>query len=74
MKKEKTYISYDEEGDLLEIRMGKPTISYMEDLGNDIFQRIDEKTGKTKGFTIINFKKRSEKKAIEIPAILEVTA
>ena len=38
-------IYYDKEGDLLEIRIGKPTIGYFKDLGNDIFERIDEKTG-----------------------------
>ncbi|MBI2672112.1 DUF2283 domain-containing protein [Candidatus Woesearchaeota archaeon] len=66
MKKEKLYLHYDEEGDMLEIRVGKPTISFMRDIGRDIFERIDEKTGKIKGFTIFNFKKRTEKKSISV--------
>ena len=61
-------IYYDKEGDLLEIRIGKPTIGYFKDLGNDIFERIDEKTGEIRGFSILNFKKRAEKVAnINIP-------
>ena len=70
--KKKLNIQYDDFGDMLEIRMGKPTIGYMKDLGNDIFERIDEKTGEIKGFLIMNFKKRS-KDIIEIPISLEVS-
>ena len=65
--KDKMHIYYDEEGDVLEIRLGEPTVSYMKDLGKDIFERIDNKTGKVKGFVILNFKKRSENKVIDIP-------
>lgn len=65
--KEDLSVYYDEEGDLLEIRIGKPTIAYMKNLGNDIFQRVDEKSGEIKGISILNFKKRSEKlKPIEV--------
>ena len=38
MKKEKLHISYNEEGDLLEIRMGKATPSYMKPIGKGIFE------------------------------------
>jgi len=74
MKKGKLHVYYDEEGDVLEVILGKPTISYMKNLGNGTFERIDEKNGKTKGFLITSFKKRSEKKAIDItlPANLEI--
>ena len=66
MKKELS-VYYDEKGDLLEIRIGKPTVGYFKDLGNDIFQRIDEKTGDIRGFSILNFKKRTEKlKPVEV--------
>lgn len=70
-------VYYDEEGDLLEIRIGKPTIAYMKDLGNDIFERVDDKTGEIKGFSILNFKKRTEKlKPIEVslPLKLKISA
>ena len=73
--KEQTHVHYDEEGDLLELRIGKPTESYMKDLGNDIFERIEEKTGKSKGFTILNFKKRSKQFKsldLDIPLNLEI--
>ncbi len=60
--KEKTAIMYDEVGDILEVRVGKPSQAYFEDLGNDIFERKEERTGKTKGFVILNFKKRVDKK------------
>jgi len=67
MKKE-MHVYYDSEGDLLEIRVGKPTKGYMKDIGNDIFERVDEKTGEIRGFSILNFTKRSEKlKCIDIP-------
>ncbi|MAG20155.1 DUF2283 domain-containing protein [archaeon] len=65
--KEKLHVYYDKEGDVLEIRMGKPTIASFKDLGNDVFERIDEKSGEIKGFAIFNFNKRSEKlKSIDV--------
>jgi len=72
--KQELIIHYDKEGDLLEVRSGAFTSCYMEDIGNDIFKRIDKKTGALKGFTIINFKKRTEKSNnidISLPAVLE---
>ena len=59
--KQKQHLHYDSEGDILEFRIGKATPAIMKNLGDNIFQRIEEKTGKTKGFTIISFKKRGEK-------------
>lgn len=53
-------IYYDKEGDFLEIRIGKPTVAYFKDLGNDIFERVDEKTGEVRGISIVNFRKRIE--------------
>lgn len=46
---------------MLEFRIGEATPAIMKNLGNEIFQRVEEKTGKTKGFTIFNFKKREHK-------------
>ena len=70
------HINYDEEGDMLEIRIGEPTVSYMKDIGNDIFERVDEKSQEIKGFVVFNFKKRSENKQIDIsvPVKFEVVA
>jgi len=71
--KNKLHIYYDQEGDFLELRIGKPTASVYNNLGNDIFQRIDEKTGKVKGFAIFNFKKRTEKlKNIDVTLPVEL--
>ncbi|MBI2507579.1 DUF2283 domain-containing protein [Candidatus Woesearchaeota archaeon] len=53
-------IYYDKEGDFLEVRIGKPTIAYFKDLGNDIFERVDERTGEVNGISIVNFRKRIE--------------
>ena len=58
--KDELNIYYDKEGDFLEVRIGKPTIAYFKDLGNDIFERVDEKTGEARGISIVNFKKRIE--------------
>tara|TARA_Y100000310_G_C20695429_1_gene825349 strand:- start:451 stop:681 length:231 start_codon:yes stop_codon:yes gene_type:complete len=75
--KQKLHIYYDQEGDMLEFRIGKPTKGHMRNLGDDIFQRVDEKTGKVKGFTILNFKKRSKKSKpidVDLPLDFKVTA
>ena len=66
--KNKLHLHYDEEADFLELRVGKPTASVYEDIGDDIFKRIDEKSGEVKGFAIFNFKKITEKlKGVEVP-------
>ena len=71
--KNKLNIYYDEEGDFLELRIGKPTSSTYNNIGNDIFERIDDKTGKVKGFAIFNFKKRTEKlKNIDVSLPVEL--
>ncbi|MBI2672927.1 DUF2283 domain-containing protein [Candidatus Woesearchaeota archaeon] len=70
-------IHHDEEGDFLEIRIGKPTKSYFNQIGDDLFERIDEKTGKIKGFAIFNFKKRTEHLHdinVSLPLKLEITS
>ena len=73
--KEKMHIYYDEEGDMLEIRFGESTACSMKSLGNDIFKRIDEKSGVIRGFVILNFKKRSERNIdIPLPVNLEASS
>ena len=64
MKKDKLSVYYDEEADLLEVIICRPTKSYYNGLGNDIFQRIDLKTKKVRGYTIFNFKKKIQKEEI----------
>ncbi|MBS3054375.1 MAG: DUF2283 domain-containing protein [Candidatus Aenigmarchaeota archaeon] len=64
---EKMRFFYDDEGDVLDISIGKPRKAKSEEIGNDIIVRKD-KRGKVVGFTILNFEKRSEKeKGFNIP-------
>ena len=67
-------IHYDKKGDLLEIRIGKPTESYYEDLGEDIFERHDKKTKEIKGYAIFNFKKRTRNINVDLPLQIELTS
>lgn len=53
-------VHYDEEGDFLEISIGKPTNCYAEEVNSGVFLRIDEKTEEVKSVGILNFKKRSK--------------
>ena len=56
--KKNLLIHYDEEADFFELIVGKPTVAYYEDLGDEIFIRIDEKTKRVVGISIMGFKKR----------------
>lgn len=69
-------IYYDEEGDFLEINIGKYTEGYFRDMGKGISERIDEKTGKVTGIAILDFKKRTEnlkELKISLPVKIELT-
>ncbi len=68
----KMFIHYDKEGDFLEVRFGPPTPSYYEDIGDDMFERRDEKTGNVIGYAFFNVQKRKERLRdieVEIPAV-----
>lgn len=60
MKKTQIQLHYDNEGDFLEIFLGSPKKGYFNDIGDDIFQRIDEKSGEIIGLAVFNFKKRTK--------------
>jgi len=70
----KMHIHWDPDADHLEVRFGEPRNSYYRDLGDDIFERVDEDTGKVIGYTFFNVQKRKQKKpqdiAVDIPDIL----
>jgi len=53
-------VYYDEEGDFLEISVGKPTKCYASELGQGVFLRIDEKSEEVKSIGILGFKKRTK--------------
>jgi len=66
----KLKIWYDEEGDILEIGYGNKK-GFMKDLGNDIWERIEE-DGRIAGILILSFKKRCKEKKIEIETPLKL--
>ncbi len=49
--------SYDKDGDILEISLGKPRAAISREVGDDVFIRFDPKTKKIVGFSILNFTK-----------------
>ena len=53
-------VYYDEEGDFLEIAVGKPAKCYAEEVNPGVFLRIDEKTEEVKSIGILGFKERSK--------------
>jgi len=67
----KMKIWFDEEGDYLEIR-SEEAKGYMRDLGNDIWERVDEQ-GKVIGIGILGFKKRIQGNKGEIQMPLTVS-
>ncbi len=58
--KEQMRVHYDEEGDFLEISIGKPTQCYAEEIEPGVFLRKDEKTDEVKSIGILRFKQRSK--------------
>lgn len=70
-------IYYDPAGDFLEISFGEPVECYVEEIGEGIFVRNDEKNN-LKSIGIIGFGERTKeffdllkKKGIEIPSIIK---
>lgn len=69
-------VHYDEEGDFLEISIGKPIQCYATEVEPGIFIRKEEKTDKIKSIGILSFKKRiNNTKDIELklPLKLDIT-
>lgn len=57
---------FDETGDVLDISIGKPKAAVSKELEDDIVVRLNPKTKKIVGFTILNFTKRFKRtKAVE---------
>jgi uncharacterized protein YuzE len=67
----KMNIWYDEEGDFFEIRVADSK-GYMKDLGDDIWERVDEQ-GNVLGLAILGFKRRLKGKKGEIQTPLKVS-
>ncbi len=66
----KMTIWYDQQGDFLEIGIGKHK-GYFKDIGNDVWERVD-KNGKVFGIAIANFKRRLSKMKSEVTLPLEI--
>lgn len=64
--------SFDKEADVLDISIGKPTKSISKEIEDDFFVRVDPKTQKVVGFSILNFerwfKNEKDRKLIPIKA------
>jgi hypothetical protein len=58
--KPKMFIHYDAKADFLEIRFGKATPAYYEEIEKDLFLRRDEKTKKVTGYAIFNIQRRKK--------------
>lgn len=70
-------VHYDEDGDFLEISLGKSVLCYAEEIESGVFIRKDEKTDKVRGIGILGFKKRSKDfKDVELilPVKISITA
>ncbi|OYT41254.1 hypothetical protein B6U80_01710 [Candidatus Pacearchaeota archaeon ex4484_26] len=76
MKQKNLEVYYDEEADILEIFIGKPTETYFDEIADDLFEGKDEKTDELKGFKIFNFRKRAvngmREVRIPLPANVEI--
>ncbi len=64
--------SFDKEADVLDISIGKPTKAISKEIEDDFFVRVDPKTQKVVGFSILNFerwfKDEKDKKVVPIKA------
>ena len=68
---------FDEEGDMLDITIGKPRKAVAKELKNDIAIRVDPERGEIVGIVILNFMKRFRLKKkpekIELPLKITIT-
>lgn len=63
--------SFDKKADILDISIGKPKKAVSREVDDDFFVRIDPKTKKVVGFSILNFEKwfnDESKKVVPIKA------
>lgn len=73
----KLYYYYDREADVLYISQGKPSPSdQSQEADDDTILRLNSKTGKVRGFTILNFVRRLGRKnlAVSLPIEAELRA
>lgn len=49
--------AYDKDGDILDIALGRPRRAISREIEDDLFVRLDPKSKKVVGFSILNFTK-----------------
>ena len=54
---EKLRFAYDKGADILDISLGEPKEAISREIEGDFFVRLDPKTNKVVGFSILNFEK-----------------
>jgi len=74
MKQKKNILNvfYDKEADILYMSQGKPSArDETSETEDEVVVRKDPKTGEVKGFTILNFLKRADRKSstITLPSL-----
>lgn len=61
------FYTYDKEADVLYLSQGKPSArDNVVETPDDVLLRTDNKTGKVRGFTILNFSKRQDKNVTSV--------
>ena len=50
-------MTYDEEGDILDVSLGKPEAAVSREVEDDFFVRLHPSSGEVVGFSILNFRK-----------------
>lgn len=60
MKSTNMRVHYDEEGDFLEISIGKPTKSTATEIKPGVFLRLDDKSHEIKSVGILGFKSKQD--------------
>jgi uncharacterized protein YuzE len=50
-------ITYDDEGDILDVSLGEPKDAISKEVEDDFFLRVSPVSGEVVGFSILNFRK-----------------
>ncbi|MBM4159715.1 MAG: hypothetical protein FJ217_01310 [Ignavibacteria bacterium] len=64
-------LSKSDAGDVLDISIGKPAKAVSNEIADDFFERLDPRTKKIVGFSILNFQKKARKKngELQVPIV-----
>ncbi len=50
-------MTYDDEGDILDVSLGEPVSAVSREVEDDFFVRLNPSSGEVVGFSILNFRK-----------------